>query len=358
MRYHGGNIREAAERYGIPPEEFLDFSANINPLGLPSRIKKVIASNIDSTVHYPDSECKSLKDKLADSLDLEPSNLLIGNGSIELIYLVPKALSPRRVLIPVPTFCEYEFSARQSKSKIRFISTKGEESFEIKAKELISLLRRMDLVFLCNPNNPTGNLLSKDEIIYLSRAARKYGTILAIDEVFIDFVNDQDAFSVIGEAKDLKNLLVLRSMTKFFALPGLRLGYLVGNKGLIAKLREYQFPWNVNCFAQLIGGEIIKNKGYINQSKALVTRERRRLFENLKKIKGLKPYTPTANFIFCELSKSRLNSKLLRDELGRRGMLIRDCSDFRGLNGRYFRIAVRKKGENDKLIAAFREILE
>lgn len=354
---HGGNIREAAEKYGLSSESILDFSANINPLGLPPNIKKIIASNIDSLLHYPDTECKILKEELADFLDLEPSNLLIGNGSIELIYLVPKALSPRCVLIPIPTFSEYEFSARRSKSKAMFVRAKGEENFQIKIEWFIKFLPKVDLVFLCNPNNPTGNLISKDEIIYLAKAGQRHNTIVAIDEVFIDFVKDQNSFSVVKEAAKLKNLLVLRSLTKFFALPGLRLGYLVANKSLIARLSKYQFPWNVNSFAQLVGRQVIKNKHYIKQSKELVIRERECLLKKLKKINGIIPYTPTANFIFCELNKTRLNSKMLCDKLGRRGILIRDCSNFRGLDNKYIRIAVRKRQENNRLINALAEIL-
>ncbi len=361
MRYpkgrHGGNIREATQRYNLPSGSILDFSANINPLGLSPCIKGIVTNNIDSLLHYPDPECKFLKEGLADFLDLEPSNLLIGNGSIELIYLVPKALSPCRILIPIPTFSEYEFSAEQSKSRAMFVKSKGNENFQVKIEKLIKLLPKTELVFLCNPNNPTGNLISKDEIIYLAKAGQKHGTIMVVDEVFIDFVKNESNFSVVKEATKLKNLLALRSLTKFFALPGLRLGYLVGNKSLIAKLARYQFPWNVNSFAQLVGRHIIKDEGYIKQSKELVIRERERLFKKLKMVKGIIPYKPTANFIFCELSKTHLTSRTLCDKLGRRGILIRDCGNFRGLTDRYIRIAVRKREENDKLITALTKIL-
>lgn len=354
---HGGNIREAAERYGLPFESILDFSANINPLGLSPNIKEIIASNIDLLLHYPDTKCKILKNELADFLNLEPSNLLIGNGSIELIYLVPKALSPCCVLIPIPTFSEYEFSARRSKGKAMFIKTKGEENFQIKIEGFIKFLPKADLVFLCNPNNPTGNLISKDEIIYLAKAGQRHDTIVAIDEVFIDFVKDQNSFSVVKEVAKLKNLLVLRSLTKFFALPGLRLGYLVANKNLIARLSRYQFPWNVNSFAQLVGRQVIKDKDYIKRSKELIFRERDHLFRRLKEIKSLYPYIPTANFIFCRLDDVRLDSRRLCDKLGRRGILVRDCSNFRGLDNKYIRIAVRKRQENNRLINALRGIL-
>lgn len=354
---HGGNIREAEEKFGFPASRILDFSANINPLGLFPKLKDIITSNIDSLLHYPDSECKILKEELAIFLGVETSNLLIGNGSIELIFLVPKALSPHRVLIPIPTFSEYEFSVKQSKGKVLFIRTRQEESFKIKIENLIKLFPKVDLVFICNPNNPTGNLISKDEIIYLAKAGQKYRTTIVVDEVFIDFVKDQENYSVIKEAVKVSNLLVLRSLTKFFALPGLRLGYLVGNKNLISKLSKYQFPWNVNSLAQLAGKEIIKDVNYIRRSKEFIIKERNYLFKRLKEIKGITPYVPTANFVFCKLNDGRLNSRILFEELGRRGILIRDCSNFRGLSNRYIRVAVRKREENDKLITALTKIL-
>lgn len=356
MNLHGGNIREAAEKYKLPAGKILDFSASINPLGLCRRIKTVIDNNIASLVHYPDPECKLLKGKLADFSGLGPSNLLIGNGSIELIYLVPKAVSASRALIPIPAFSEYELSASQQKCKILFIRTKADDGFRVKIEEIVKVLRGIDLVFICNPNNPTGNLIPKEDILCLAKACRRHGAILLIDEVFIGFVKNEDDFSVIREAAKLSNLLVLRSLTKFFALPGLRLGYIAGNKNLIAELSEYQLPWSVNCFAQLVGGEVIKDRDYIRQSKKMVIRERQRLFRKLKDIKGLNPYPPTANFIFCRLDKGPLNSKRLCDRLGRRGILVRDCGNFRGLNERYIRIAVRKRDENNRLIEALSEI--
>jgi len=248
---------------------------------------------------------------------LQPENLLIGNGSIELIYLIPEALTPHRVLIAIPTFSEYELSARQQGSKIIFVKRNGEDGFGIEVEKLVRLLPRSGLVFLCNPNNPTGNLISKDEIIHLAKAARRQDSIVVADEAFIEFIEDEEAFSVVREAAKLPNLLALRSLTKFFALPGLRLGYMVGNKNLIAKLSGYQFPWNINCFAQL----------------------------------------PTANFIFCRLDGVRLDSGRLCDRLGRCGILVRDCSNFRGLDDKYIRIAVRKRGENEMLITELQKIL-
>ncbi len=357
MTAHGGNIRLAAERYGLRADSILDFSANINPLGLTEKIKKVLADSLDSICNYPDPECKALRDEVADFLDLQSRHILIGNGSTELIYLIPKVLAPHRVLIVIPTFSEYESSAKQQRSKIIFVRRGRESCFKMEIGNLVRLIPKSGLVFICNPNNPTGDLLSKDEIMYLVKVARRQSSILIIDEAFIEFIEEEEAFSVVREAAKASNLLVLRSLTKFFALPGLRLGYAVGSKNLIGKLSGYQFPWSVNCFAQIAGREAIKNKNYIKLSKELIIREREYLFEKIKRIEGITPYMPTANFIFCELNEKRLNSKKLCDKLGRRGILIRDCSNFRGLNDRYIRIAVRNRDENNRLIKTLIGIL-
>lgn len=357
MTAHGGNIRLAAERYGLREDSILDFSANINPLGLTEKIKKVLADSLDSIRNYPDPECKALKDEVADFLDLQSRHILIGNGSTELIYLIPKALAPRRVLIVIPTFSEYESSAKQQRSKIIFVRRNRESCFKMEIENLVRLVPKSGLVFICNPNNPTGDLLSKDEIMYLVKVARRQGSILIIDEAFIEFIEEEKAFSVVREAAKASNLLVLRSLTKFFALPGLRLGYAVGNKDLIDRLSGYQFPWNVNCLAQIAGREVIKDKNYIRQSKEFSIKERKYLFEKLKNIKGLAPYLPTTNFIFCRLEKRLMNSKKLCGQLGSRGILVRDCGNFRGLNDKYIRIAVRKRNENGRLITALARIL-
>ena len=357
MTDHGGNIRLATEKYGLRADSMLDFSANINPLGLTDKIRNAVVNNLDLILNYPDPECKVLKGEIADFLDLQPENLLIGNGSIELIYLIPEALTPHRVLIAIPTFSEYELSARQQGSKIIFVKRNGEDGFGIEVEKLVRLLPRSGLVFLCNPNNPTGNLISKDEIIHLAKAARRQDSIVVADEAFIEFIEDEEAFSVVREAAKLPNLLALRSLTKFFALPGLRLGYMVGNKNLIAKLSGYQFPWNINCFAQLVGRQVIKDKDYIKRSKELIFEERDYLYRRLKEIKTLSPHIPTANFIFCRLDGVRLDSGRLCDRLGRCGILVRDCSNFRGLDDKYIRIAVRKRGENEMLITELQKIL-
>lgn len=357
MIEHGGNIWQAKREYGLEVNQILDFSANINPLGFPKSLKRIISQNIEKLDTYPDPECSILKIKLAKSIGLLPENLLIGNGSVELIYSIVKALSPKSVLIPTPTFSEYEKTAKLNKAKFIFLPSNEKENFKINLKKLLTSASGVDLVFLCNPNNPTGFLFLKDKLMTVLSACKKKDWILVCDEAFIDFVKDGQNITLLKEVTKVKKLLVLRSFTKFFALPGLRIGYLAADKRLIDKISPYQPPWSVNILAQQVASEIIKDEDYIRRNKEFIFKEREFLFKELEKIKNLQAFPPSANFILCRLKKVGFNSTVLSKKLGKLGILIRDCSNFQGLDNHYFRVAVRKREENLKLLASLKKVL-
>jgi len=354
---HGGDIRAAAEAYGIPPGEFIDFSANINPLGMSSRAQRLLGRSLDLLSGYPDPECQELKNELARSLGIPTKNLLIGNGSVELIYAICRAVRPKRVLIPVPTFSEYERAACSVRAECLFIQGREDENFRTDLSKCRALLSRIDLVFLCNPGNPTGHLLAKEAILSFVAACRRAKIFIILDEAFVDFIVDGDRRTLIKEAARRENLLVLRSLTKFFALPGLRIGYMVGSEEIVQAIRRVQAPWSVNALAQIVAKDVIHDGPYIKRSKEYIARERDHLYRALKAINGLSPYKPTANFIFCRLTGGTVRSTALCHALGRRGLLVRDGANFRGLNDHFIRIAVRKKEENRLLINALKEVL-
>jgi len=352
-RAHGGNIWPYLNNSGI-----IDFSASINPLSLPPAVKGIIARNIDKLSHYPDPESKGLKIALAKECNLSTANLLIGNGSIELIYLILQALKPAKVLIPRPTFSEYEFASRINGACILSVRAKENEDFRIDLSRLKKLIPRAELVFLCNPNNPTGALLPAPEVLSLLNLCRKHKAILIVDEVFMDFVPAAQKQTLISEASKDKNLLVLKSLTKFFALAGLRLGYLIGHARVIDRISGFRHPWNVNSLAQLAGEEALKDKKYIKQTGEFMRKERAYLFDKLTGIKGLKVFPAAANFFLCKLENARVSDAHdLSKKLIKRGMLIRNCYNFRGLNNKFFRLAVRKRKENNRLIIALKGII-
>lgn len=357
-RIHGGDIKYYLE--DVPPcvDKLIDFSANINPLGLSPKTKAAIAENITGVVHYPEPGSRSLKKALAVFHNIKQDNLTVGNGSIELIYLIPKALKAKKILIVTPTFSEYEFAAKANGAKIIFVKTKENENFKIEFSNLQKVLSRVDLVFLGNPNNPTGSCLHAEELSPLVEACARHKTVLVIDEVFMDFVETCDEDSFLSAAPRNKYLLILKSLTKFFALPGLRLGYAVGHRDLVRSISGLQYPWNINSLAQAAGRDALKDSAYMNYSREYIAGEREFLFSGLKDIKGLKAFSPSSNFILCKLDGCSVKSaKVLNKRLVKKGLVIRNCGNFRGLNEKFFRVAVRKRDENRRLITALKEVL-
>ncbi|MEW6687235.1 MAG: threonine-phosphate decarboxylase CobD [Candidatus Edwardsbacteria bacterium] len=341
---HGGNIYEIKRRY---KKEVIDFSANINPLGLTEDIRREFIKCYKLILHYPDPEAEDLIRQIAGHWGIDEENILIGNGSTELIYLIAQAFKPEKTLIPVPTFSEYERAVKSVGSKIGFLKLKEVNSFTLN----ITNSDKADISFISNPNNPTGNLLIKDKKFILN------SKLNVIDEAFMDFLLDETRHTFIPEAVKDKKFIVLRSFTKFYALPGLRIGYLVAHKDLIRRLKQIQPPWSVNSIAQYLAQMLLNNSDYIQKTRNLINKEKEFLFNELARIKGLKPYPSVANFLFVKIVNSQIDSSILTDKLIQKEILIRDCSNFRGLNGRYFRVAVRSHKENIKLINALREIL-
>ncbi|UCB57233.1 MAG: threonine-phosphate decarboxylase [Candidatus Omnitrophota bacterium] len=342
---HGGNIYEVRRKY---KKEIIDFSANINPLGLPERIKENIINNFNRILHYPDLQAEKLTEKLGSYWKIDKENILLGNGSIELIYLIFSAFKPKSTFIPVPTFSEYERAARSANSKVQFLRLKEKDNFNL--PERIDA-GGADIFFLCNPNNPTGNLILQKQ------RADNLAKLTVIDETFMDFLPDQAAHSLIGEAPKNKKIIVLRSFTKFFALPGLRIGYLIAHKDTVMRLRKYQLPWSVNTFAQMAAELALDNEAYAQKTNCLIKRERSFLFREIAKINRLSPYPSRANFILIKINDKEINSSLLKERLIEKGILVRDCANFRGLSGKFIRIAVRARGENQRLIQALGRVI-
>jgi threonine-phosphate decarboxylase len=342
---HGGNIYEMEKKF---KRGFLDFSANINPLGLPSGLKKLLYKNFQRVFNYPDINTENITCKIAQYWRIKKGNILVGNGSVELIYLIISAFSPKTALIPSPSFCEYERAARNINARIKFIKLQEEENFKLNP----SGLRASDIVFLCNPNNPTGNLILPD-----GRIIEKFSNKLTvIDEAFMDFLPDEKRHTLIRRTQTDKRIIVLRTFTKFFALPGLRIGYLVAHRDIIARLREYRIPWSVNFFAQLAAELVLGDREYINDTRQLIEKERRFLINALLGTKNLTPFPSVTNFLLIKINNKNLTSSMLSKRLLRKGILIRDCANFRGLSNKFIRIAVRSHGENVRLIKALEKI--
>lgn len=350
---HGGNITKIVKDQKNQRGRIIDFSSNINPLGLPFKAKCIIAKCAGVVTRYPDPECSLAREALAGFLRIKRDNILLGNGSNELIHLVPRALFCRDALIYQPAFSEYELSARLAKARVHFLFAKESDDFRIDLKKVRDYIPKVDLIMLCNPNNPTGLLLEKAALLKLAKACERNKTFLLVDETFIEFTQGNN--SLIREAVRFKYLMVLRSLTKSFSLPGLRIGYLAADKETIRKIGLFQPTWSVNALAQQLIAKGIPDSHFIKKTKDYTTKEKQFLFDNLKEIEKLQCYYPQANFILCKILDIKINARSLCQRLIKSGILIRDCSNFKGLNNRFFRAAVRKRKDNIYLVSCLKK---
>ncbi|MGQ9695337.1 MAG: threonine-phosphate decarboxylase CobD [Thermodesulfobacteriota bacterium] len=357
-KIHGGNIFEIARQYGKNPDKLIDFSASINPLGFSKRAEKKMKTNLSSIIHYPDNESFLIKKTLAEYHGLPEENFLVGAGSTEFIYGLPWVLKIRRALIVVPTFSEYENALESfggGKIEIHYLETMEEDGFEIDPGKLISALARgYDVLYLCNPNNPTGVLTEREELLKILKVTEAEKIWFVLDEAFIDFV-EKESFK--KEVLSSQRLIIMRSLTKFFALPGLRVGYLISSPQLIQEFKEKREPWRVNALAQIAAVESLQDKNYIQKTKELIEEEKERLIQELRAIPGFIPYPGKANFLLVQINPHLyLTARELQEMLIREGILIRDCRSFHHLGPFFFRIAIRSFRENNRLLKALQKI--
>lgn len=320
-------------------------------------MEAAVKAAIPQLVHYPDPNCTELKSALAGYLNLEPERIIAGNGAAELIYLLVKVLQPKNVLLPQPTFSEYEIAVVTGGGKVMDYPLSLEAGFQPVAEEITAMLPGVDMVILCNPNNPTGVLTGRQDLVKILKQAIADNVTVVVDEAFMDFVVPREEYSTVSLLRDFPNLFILYSLTKFFAIPGIRLGAALGNPALVKKLHMYKDPWNVNCFAQEAGVVSLQDDAYIKKSIAFIQQEKQYLFEQLSLVGGLKPFSPAANYVFVDIRKTDLSAPELTDRLGRRGILVRDCSSYKNLDSYYIRVAVRNRAENERLVVALKDTI-
>ncbi len=345
---HGGNIYRASEELEIPEGSIIDFSASINPLGVPESVISEIKSDIRHIANYPDPDTKKLRLEIAKKHGIEPESILCGNGSTELIYLIARALRPENILIPAPTFSEYEKACAGSQAmtvgtrNIRYLTLNKNDHFDIDTAEFIHSMTGCNMAFLCNPNNPTGRLLKKEDVVRTAKAAKELKCYLVVDEAFIDFLPEE---SVIHEVEKNPYLIVLRSMTKFYALTGLRLGYGVFPSGLVEVMQQQKEPWSVNILAQRAGVVAMNDSSYKNETFKIIRMEKQFMEEAFEKM-GLDYLPSSANYYLIRPH----SAEEVRISLRKKGILVRGCSDFIGLDESYIRVAVKSRRDNALLI--------
>ncbi|HDP70686.1 MAG TPA: threonine-phosphate decarboxylase [Actinobacteria bacterium] len=357
-RIHGGNPEEVARKHGMDSKKIVDFSSNINPYGPPLTVINYLNQiKIEDIADYPDIRCADLRCLLAKKIAVNTDNLLVTNGSSEAIFLLANHFLPGRALIIIPTFCEYEVAIASVGGKIKRLRLKKEENFNLSPDAAIALLERVDMIFLCNPNNPTGNLHSRDALVRLLEEARRKDVFLVVDEAFMDFVSAKEDFTLKSLVSDFNNLAVLGSLTKFYSLAGLRVGYVVSNEILISKLSNRVPVWNVNAIAQKATVLALKDGDFERTALEKNVKAKEKLIISLNKTSCLKVYPSEANFLLVEIKRDGFNLEEFCSSLLSYGFYIRSCASFDGLSENFVRIAIRSEKENSNLVEAIEKVL-
>ncbi|WP_318505960.1 threonine-phosphate decarboxylase CobD [Bacillus sp. T3] len=354
---HGGDMLTAQKQFGLDSTPLLDYSANINPLGPPPRVMEALRNELEKIVHYPDPAQRKLKEKLATRFGLAPDQLIIGNGAAECMALIILALEPKTVGVIYPCFSEYEKLATAFGASIKACYGNEEYHFKPDLTDLFSLFKEVDLVFIGHPNNPTGVIYTEEELIAIAIEAEATNTYLVIDEAFIDFLPKNTQVTLLPQLQRYKKLIIVRSMTKFYAIPGLRLGYAVSKPDIIARLQEKQVTWSVNQLALMAGEICLDELEYEEQTIALIEEQRNSIKRLIEKHLGWFVYPGQANFLLVRLP-SPLKVEELQWAMGQKGIMIRSCAMYPGLTEQDFRIAVRTKQENDQLLACLLEVVK
>ncbi len=363
MEYrHGGELLRASNSSSIAPESIVDFSASVNPRTLSGKTVVAIATAMKNLGAYPDPDHTSIKEALARFHTIETESMLPGNGSTELIYLIAQAFAPKTTsagsaLIVEPAFSEYRRALEANGYATEEHNLCGDFRLDTEALLKRTLEGRFDMLFLANPANPTGVLTDKEEILRLAAGLEETNTTLVVDEAFIDFV-DGDV-SIISEVTRLKNTIVLRSLTKFFAIAGLRLGFIGAHPETIERVARVQPPWSVNSLASAGAAAAIDDSIFIKESLKWLETERKFMTEELERVEGLRVYPSSANFLMLEITAPGITASVLQERLLKEeGLLIRNLSNFRGLDEKFIRVAILKRDNNSLLASALHALLK
>lgn len=340
---HGGDIFRNAVR--------LDFSANINPLGMPAGCGEAFGVSFSASSQYPDPEAWALCQAIAETEQVAAWQVVPGNGASELIYSLCQGVRPRRALVTAPAFSEYEAGVRASGGRVVHFMLREEEGFEVPVEQFIRRITdEVQLVFLGSPNNPTGCLITAGNLERIAARCEAIGAVLCVDECFLPFLEREPELSMKWKLGQYPHLVVLRAFTKFYGMPGLRLGYALTGREVGERIRQCLPPWNISAPAQAVGIEALKDRAFADRSRALVREEKAFLLREMEMGLADRIYASEANYIFF---KSRPD---LKDRLLEQGILIRDCENYRGLGAGYFRIAVRTRAENEELVRTWRSL--
>ncbi|WP_019912888.1 threonine-phosphate decarboxylase CobD [Paenibacillus sp. HW567] len=354
---HGGDLLTAAELYGGGSGvAFLDFSANINPLGPPPGVLELLRDSLPAITAYPDPGHRRLKSLLAESLGIHGDWITVGNGAAESMALLLLAAAPRRVGVVEPCFSEYRQLSEQFGAEVVSVQGTQEQDYRASVEQIAGLMEQVELLFLGQPNNPNGVQYALDDLRLLAQQAERCGTVLAVDEAFIDFIPEERRQSLLPELGVYRHTVLIRSMTKFFAIPGLRLGYTIAAPELAAAMTGKQVSWSVNGLALLAGEACLRSgRDYEERTRGLIAAERAALRQGLKRL-GCEVPPGEANFLLLGLP-APWSAAALQEKLGRSGILVRSCAMYPGLGPGHIRVAVKGREDNARLLRQMEKTL-
>ncbi len=350
--FHGSDLEQIELCYGIKKEDIVSFSANVNPKGISPLLRKTLSERLDAITSYPDREYTSLRRSIADYVRSEPEHIIVGNGSTELISLFIQIEHPKKALVLGPTYSEYEREIFLGGGATHYYPLKESDEFRLDLSDFTNHLNEsVDLLVICNPNNPTSSSITRDSMRRILDVCKQYNIFVMVDETYVEFADHMDEITSVPLTHYYNNIIILRGTAKFFAAPGLRLGYAVtGNRDLVEAINTRKNPWTINSLAVIAGESMFSDDAYIRQTKELISLERTNVYETLKLCPDFKPYPPSANFILAKILKNGVTSQELFDRAIRRGMMIRDCSTFPFLDQKYIRFCFMMPEDNKRLL--------
>ena len=357
--FHGSDLEKIEKVFGIKKEDIVSYSANVNPLGISHKLREVLSQHLDAITRYPDREYTKLRQCIANYTGAQMENIIMGNGSTELISLFIQTNHPKKAMILGPTYSEYERDINLGGGTCIYFPLKEENNFQMDVNALCHQLDdNLDLLVLCNPNNPTSSAITRKEMRRILDACMEHGIFVMVDETYVEFAPDEKNVTSVSLTNYYSNLIILRGTSKFFASPGLRLGYAItGNRDVAKEINTRKDPWNINSLAEIAGQIMFQDQDYIRETKELITSERARLYQELSSWDTVRVYDPQANFILMKILKEGVDAEILFEHCIRKGMMIRNCSTFPFLDSQFIRFCIMSLEDNDRLIDAFRELL-
>lgn len=356
--FHGSDLEKIADYYHLDRKKIVLFGANVNPLGLSGQVKKDLAEHLDIISSYPDRDYTDLKKAIAAYTNTSPEHIVVGNGSTELISLLISQRAPKRALLLGPTYSEYARELNLVGGTLEYYNLKEEQDFRLDISDLTDTLKSdIDLLIICNPNNPTSSAISTADMKKLLTVCRSLGIFVMIDETYIEFAPEGTSLSAVSLVPEFDNFMVIRGVSKFFAAPGLRFGYgLTSNQVFLQTLLTHQNPWSLNSVGAYAGERMLKDTDYIKKTWTLIDSERTRMCKELSELDTVKIYPAYANFVLVRILKEGLTSFDVFEKAIHQDLMIRDCSSFESLNGEYVRFCIMNPEDNDRLLDVFRSL--